>query len=150
MRPLARILAPVLAAATLALAGGSTALAASEAAAQPFTMDLHAEWCFDDSPGYLYCFEVEGKALFLDTRAGSSVTITSRDHTVASKDGAVVGESTVVSLTRGVYRADGTVVTQDVTVTRADWLGEQCHYQAVYRIADYELVIDHVNSSCGG
>lgn len=149
MRPLARVLAPILAAATLALAGGSAALAAPGAAAQPYVMDLHAEWCFDDAPGYLYCFDVEGKALFLDTRVGSSVTITSRDHTVASKDGVVVGESTVVSLTRGVYQADGTVVMQDVTVTRADWLGEACHYQAVLRIADYDLVVDHVNSSCG-
>ena len=149
MRPIARLLAPLLAAATIALAGASPALAASGNAASPWSYDLHAEWCFDDAPGYLYCFDVEGKAQFVDNVAGSSVTITERFHTTVFEDGAVVGESTVVSLDRGVYQADGTVTTQAVSHTRATFGDQTCRVSVVFRMADYELVVDRVASTCG-
>jgi hypothetical protein len=150
MRLIARAIAPILAAAAIALAGGAPAvLADSENAAQPWSLDLRAEWCFDDSPGYLYCFDVKGKAQFVDNKAGSSVTITERNHTVVSKDGVVVGEDTTVSLLRGVYQEDGTVVTQERVHTRATFGDESCQYSSIYRIVDFELVLDHVRSTCG-
>ncbi len=45
-----RLLAPVVAAAAIALGGASTALAAA-----PEKLDLATAWCFDDAPAYAYC-----------------------------------------------------------------------------------------------
>jgi hypothetical protein len=149
MRPFVRLLAVLLATASLAVAGASPALAASGGPAAS-SYDLHAEWCFDDAPAYRYCFHVEGKAQFVDNAAGSTVTVTERFHTTVIDDGIVVGESTDISLLRGVYRADGTVTTQEVVRTRASADGQTCRFGIVYRIADYELVVDHVQPAvCG-
>jgi hypothetical protein len=144
MRAIARIVALLFAVASLALAGASTALADSAGAATPASYDLHASWCFDDSPGLVYCFDVDGKAHFVDNTVGSSMVVNERFHTTFIDDGTVIGESTDISLLRGVYRADGTVTTQEVVRTRASLGGQTCRFGIVYRIADYELVVDHV------
>jgi hypothetical protein len=148
-----RIVAPVIAAAAIALGGASSALAApgsaaSGSAARPVTWDLDAEWCFDDSPGYVYCFEVDGTARFHDTRAGSSVTVNERFHTDFYKYGVLVGESTEVSLLRSTYRADGTVTTQEVSHLKGSLGGETCNITIVWRQADYEVVVDHWSGGC--
>lgn len=151
MRHIARLLAPILAATALALTLGAPVLAAPGASASPSVVDLSAEWCFQDGAGgYQYCFDVDGRAVFLDNQAGSSVTITARDRTVVTKDGVLVGESTENHLIRGVYQADGTVTTQDVVIARSEFHGERCTYQAVFRIADYQLVVDNAHFHCGG
>ena len=63
MRAFTRIVSSLLAAGAIALAGGApAALAAPGESAQPYRLDLHDAWCFDDSPGLVYCFEVEGHA----------------------------------------------------------------------------------------
>jgi hypothetical protein len=148
-----RIVAPVIAAAALVLGGASSALAApggaaSGNAASPVTWDLDDEWCFDDSPGYTYCFEVDGKARFLDNKAGSAVTVTERFHTDFYQDGVLVGESTQVSVLHSTYQADGTITTQEVVHSRGSLEGETCSITVVWRQADYEVVVDHWSGGC--
>ncbi len=145
-RPFARLLLPVVAGVALALAGGAPVKAAADAAAQPHVMDLADAWCFDDAPGFQYCFDVAGKAVFLDNKAGSKVTISQRFHTVVSKDGAFVGESTVVSLDQFRFAADGSVTMQVVENTRAAYDGKVCHLTVVLRIADYRIGVDHTSA----
>ena len=150
MRPFTRILSSLLAAGAIALAGGAPAvLAAPGAQAQPFQLDLHDAWCFDDSPGLVYCFEVEGKAHFQDNKNGSSLVVNQRLTTTYFDGGVQVGVTVENSLLRGVYRADGTQTTKEVVNVKSDFFGEQCQYHGVYRIADFELQIDHSHFKCG-
>ena len=150
MRPFARILSSLLAAGAIALAGGAPAvLAAPGEQAQPWQLDLHDAWCFDDSPGLVYCFEVEGKAHFQDNKNGSSLVVNQRLTTTYFDNGVQVGVTVENSLLRGVYRADGTDTTKEVVNVKSDFYGEQCQYHGVYRIADFELVIDHSHFKCG-
>jgi hypothetical protein len=144
MSRIARLIAPVVAAAALAVAGGSQALAAA-----PTSLDLADAWCFDDTPGYVYCFDVTGKAEFVDSKPGSWVSIHQRVVTVISKDGAVVGTSTDLTNDKFTFDADGNATYHTVTNTKSSFLDETCHYQSVLRISDFDLKIDHVNSSCG-
>ena len=150
MRPFARVLSSLLAAGAIALAGGAPAvLAAPGESAQPYVLDLHDAWCFDDSPALVYCFEVEGKAVFQANKNGESLVVNQRLTTHYYDGDVKVGEATEVSLLRGVYQADGTVTTQQVVNVRSDFFGERCQYQSVFRIADYELVIDSSHFHCG-
>ena len=139
-----RIVAPVLAAAAIALGGASSALAA----ASPVIWDLDAEWCFDDSPSYVYCFDIDGKAVFQDNKAGSAVTVTERFQTTFIEDGVVIGEATEVSLLRGTYQADGTITTHEVSHVRSSLGDETCRITVVWRQADYEVVVDHWSGGC--
>jgi hypothetical protein len=147
MRQLIRIVAPVLAALAIVLGGASSALAASGNAAVPYSWDLDAEWCFDDVV-LQYCFDVEGKAQFVDTRDRSSVSTTQRVHTVISRDGAVIGESTVLTHDRFVFAADGTYTQQLVELTRASYEGQVCRIAIVWRQAEFETVVDHWSGGC--
>jgi hypothetical protein len=143
-----RIVGSVLAAFAIVLGGASSALAASGNAASPSSWDLEAEWCFDDSPGFVYCFDVDGKATFQDNKVGSSVTVNQRVHTDFYRDGVLVGESTEVSLLRGTYRADGTITTHEVSHLRSSLGEETCNITIVWRQADYETVVDHWSGGC--
>ena len=150
MRSFVRILSSLLAAGAIALAGGAPAvLATSGESAQPTVLDLHDAWCFDDSPGLVYCFEVEGKAVLQENPTGESLVVNQRLTTHYYDGDVKVGETVEVSILRGVYQADGTVTTQEVVNVRSDFYGERCQYQGVYRIADYELLIDHSHFRCG-
>lgn len=150
MRPFTRVFASLLAAGAIALAGGAPAvLAAPDQAAQPYQLDLHDAWCFDDDPGLLYCFEVEGKAKFQSNKNGESLVVNQRLTTTYYEDGVQVGVTVENSLLRGVYRADGTQTTKEVVNVKSDFQGERCQYHAVYRMADFELQIDHSHFKCG-
>ncbi len=144
MHRLVRLLAPVLAVAALAVAGGSQALAAS-----PTSQDLSDAWCFDDSPWYTYCFDVTGKAEFTDSKPGSAVIVHQKVVTTISLGGVVLGQSTELTNDRFFFGNDGVAVYHTVTNTKSRFLDETCHYQAVLQIRDFDVTIDHVNSSCG-
>jgi hypothetical protein len=60
------------------------------------------------------------------------------------------GESQSVEFFRGVFVADGTVVMQSLIHTRSTVGDDKCSYHLVLRLADYEAVVDHVTSTCGG
>jgi hypothetical protein len=147
MRTLIRTVAPVLAALAIALGGASTTLAQSGNAAIPSSWDLDAEWCFDDVV-LQYCFEVDGKAQFVDTQDRSSVKTTHRMHTVISDGDVVVGESTVITNDRFVFGADGTYTQQMVQHTRSSYGDEVCQIAIVWRQADFETVVDHWSGGC--
>ncbi len=144
MHRLPRVIAPLLAVAAIVIAGGSQALAAS-----PTSMDLKDSWCFDDTPWYVYCFEVTGKAQFTDSKPGSAVVIHQKTVTTISQNGVVLGTSTDLTNDRFFFGNDGVAVYHTVQNSKSDWLGEKCHYQAVLQIKDFTVTIDHVNSSCG-
>jgi hypothetical protein len=147
MRTFLRIAAPILAAVAIALGGASTALAGSPKAAAPYSWDLEAAWCFDDVV-YQYCFDVDGKAQFVDTNSRESVVAHQVVRTVISKDGVVVGDTTVISNDRFVFNADGTYTQQVVELTRSDFAGETCRIAIVWRQADFETVVDHWSGGC--
>lgn len=144
MHRFVRLAAPVVAALAIAVAGASSALAA----AQTQSVSLDADWCFQDGSTQ-YCFDVDGKAQFVDNQAGSSVTINSITRTTVYESGAYAGESKSVQMFRGVFAADGTVTMQSNVHTRATSGDETCTYKMVLRIVDYEFVLDHTVSTCG-
>ena len=145
MRTLFRLVAPVLAAAAIVLAGASSTLAA----ATPSSASLDADWCFQDSTT-MYCFDVDGSVHYLDNQAGSTVNIHSITRTTVYESGQYAGEAKSVESFRGVFQADGTVVMESKIHTRSTVGGEDCTYHMVLRLADYEAVVYHVTSTCGG
>jgi hypothetical protein len=144
MRQLLRPVVPVLAAALLVLGGVSTALAA----ASPSRASLDANWCFEDG-STTYCFDIDGTVHYLDNQVGSSVTINEITRTAVYESGAVVGESMSVTMDRGVFAVDGSVVIDSVVHTRSSVGDEPCAYHMVLRLADYEAVVYQVTSTCG-
>ena len=144
LRKLFRIAAPILAATVIALGSGSAAIAAT-----PTTMSLDKNWCFTDST-MKYCFDVTGKAQFLDNKAGSSVSVQETTRTTYYRSGEYIGSSQAVEHFRSVFQADGTVVMKSGIHTRSTVDGEDCGYHLVLRIADYEAVVYHERGTCGG
>lgn len=144
MHRIARLLAPVIAVAALAIAGGSQALAAA-----PTTENLADSWCFDDTPWYVYCFDVTGTAQYTDTKPGAAVMIHQKTVTTISQNGVVLGTSTDLYNDRFFFGNDGVAVYHTVQNSKSDFLGVKCHYQAVLQIKDFDVTIEHVNSSCG-
>ena len=144
MRKLFRIVAPVLAAAAIALGSGSTALAG----ATPQNLSLVNSWCFQDSTT-TYCFDVTGHVLFLDNKAGSSLTIQETTITKVYESGVYQGESKSVEQFRGVFANDGTTVLSSRIHTHSRVGEEDCVYKMVLKIVDYELAVLHTQSTCG-
>ena len=144
MRKLFRLAAPVLAAATIVLAGASSTLAA----ASPSSMSLDANWCFQDGTTR-YCFDIDGTVHFLDTTVGSTVTLNKITRTTVYESGVYAGETMSVGMLRGSFQADGTVVMQSVINTRSTVNDEPCEYHMVLRLDDYEAVVYQVISTCG-
>ena len=145
MRNALRLLIPVLTAAVIVLGSGSSVLAA----ATPTKESLDANWCFTDVTR-TYCFDVDGTVHYLDNSAGSSLTYTAITRTSFFEDGQYIGSSKSVETLRGVFANDGTVTMQTGIHTRSTVDGEDCVYHLVLRLADYEVVVDHVKSTCGG
>jgi hypothetical protein len=146
-----RIVGPVVAALAIVLGGATSALAASGPAPSgsgaAYSWDLDAEWCFDDVV-FQYCFDVTGKAQFVERANRSSVVTHHVVHTVITKDGAYVGESTVISNDRFAIAADGTYTQRVVELTRSQYDAEVCRIAIVWRQADFETVVDHWSGSC--
>ena len=143
MRTLFRLVAPVLAAAAIALGSGSSALAA----AAPSSASLDANWCYQEGTT-LSCYDMDGTIRYLDTAAGSMVTVNEITRTTIYESGAYAGETMSVQMLHGTFQADGTVVTQTVTNTRSSVGDVQCTYRLVIRLVDYEAVLLHVTSTC--
>ena len=145
MRKALRLLAPALTAAVIALGSATSALAA----ATPTKESLEASWCFNDVT-VTYCFEVTGFVHYLDNSAGSSVTSNQTTRTSFYQNGEYIGSSKTVEQLRGVFQNDGTVVLQSSMHVQSRLGDEKCTYHMVVRIADFDVVVDHVNSTCGG
>jgi hypothetical protein len=143
MHRFARIVAPLVATAALLIAGGSQALAVS-----PVKEDLSDSWCFDDTPWYVYCFDVTGQAQYVDSPSAETVMIHQKTVTTVSQNGVVLGTSTDIVNDKFTFHPDGTTVYHTVTNSMARFADQQCHYQTVLRIADFDWKIEHVNSSC--
>lgn len=143
MRRLFRVIAPIVAATVIVLAGSSTAFAA----ASPTSASLDDSWCFDDA-GTLYCFEVTGTAKYNETTAGSSLNLHLITRTTVSEGGVVIGESKSVANERSVVQADGTAIAKTVINTRAVNGDQSCNYKMTLRLVDYEVVVLNEAASC--
>jgi hypothetical protein len=143
MRPLFRPFAGLLGGAAITLTGASSAFAA----ASPSTASLDASWCYATSSTQ-YCYDIDGTMRYLDSTAGSSVTINRITRTTVYESGEYVGETMSVTMSRGVFEADGTVVIQTVTNTRSTTGDEPCTYRLVLRLVDYEAVVYETTSTC--
>jgi hypothetical protein len=144
MRHLFRLVAPVLAAFAIVLGGASSTLASASAS----SASLDANWCFQTGTTQ-YCYDIDGTVHYLDTSAGSSVTINQITRTTVYEAGAFAGETMAVQLNRGVFQADGTIVIQSVTNTRSTVGDEPCTYRLVLRLVDFEAVVYQTEQTCG-
>src|SRR4051794_1200704 len=145
MRKLFRILTPILAATAIALSSGSAVLAA----ATPENDSLNTSWCFQDVT-MRYCFDVTGHVHYLDNKAGESLTLQQTTITKVYEGDVYQGESKSVEQLRGVFANDGTVVMSSRVHTRSRIGEEDCVYKMVLKIVDYEVTVDHTQSTCGG
>ncbi|HEX6867797.1 MAG TPA: hypothetical protein VF119_03280, partial [Candidatus Limnocylindrales bacterium] len=129
MRSRFRPLFTVLGAAALVLAGASSALAAA-----PSSASIDTEFCIPNGT-IETCYEIDGKVQYLDTGAGSSVTLHTTTRTTVSEAGQVVSETMSVTTSRTVIQADGTIVITTVTNTRSAG-DDPCRYRLVMRLVD--------------
>jgi hypothetical protein len=144
MRQLFRLLAPVLAAGAIVLAGATATLAASS----PSSSSLDASFCYADGSTQ-YCYVIDGTIRYLDTKAGSSVTVNEMTRTTLYESGQYVGESFSTSTFRGTFASDGTVVMQSVVNTRSSLGDDPCVYRMVLRLVDYQdAVVYQVTATC--
>jgi hypothetical protein len=143
LRSLPRFFAPLIGAAFLVLAGASSALAA----ASPSSASLDANWCYISGPA-TYCYDIDGTVRYLETTAGSSVTIHKTVRTTVYESGVYAGEIMSVQTLRGVFEADGTIVTQSIITTRSTAGDEPCAYRMVLRLVDFEAVVYQVIQTC--
>lgn len=141
MRSFFRPLFPVVAAAALALAGASSALAAA-----PNSTPVDAAFCVPDG-AIETCYDIEGTLTYLDTSAGSSVMLHKITRTTVTDAGQVVGETMSVTMSRSVFESDGTIVVSTVTNTRSSG-DDPCTYRLVMRLVDFEAVVYQTTSTC--
>jgi len=145
MRHLFRVAAPVLAAVAIVLAGATATLASTA----PSSVSLDANFCFQDGSTQ-YCYDIDGTIRYLDTSAGSSVSVNKTTRTTVYESGESVGEAFSVRMFRGVFESDGTFVMQSVVNTRSGVGDEPCTYRMVIRLVDYQdAVVYLVTSTCG-
>jgi hypothetical protein len=126
------------------VAGSSSVLAS----ATPSSTSLDANWCFETGTTK-YCYDIDGTIHYLDTSAGSSYTLNRITRTTVYESGQSTGEAMAVTMSRGVFEADGTVVIETVTNTRSTLGDEPCTYRLVLRLVDYEAVVYRTESTCG-
>ena len=143
MPRLLRILGPAIAAAAFVLAGASSALAAGSAS----SASLDAEFCYP-SGAITFCYDIDGAIHFVDSSAGSSYTLEKTVRTTKYEDGVEVGSAFSTQVGRGVFQADGTVVTDTIINTRSSLNDEPCTYRLVLRLVDYEAVVYQTSNTC--
>ena len=178
MRSLVRIVAPVVAAAAIALAGSSSALASSRAphtwspppASAPSASDTPVTWSpppaaapasKDASPGWLVndawcngddafmtCFEVTGRVQFLIGQGTSGIVINVQTDADHYEQGVLVASDTEISHERFAVNPNGTYTVNVVTHTRVTDGDGSCSFQELYRIVDFELVTSHEGGTC--
>ena len=131
--------------AVLTLVAGSAGFAPSASAAEPGRFQIDDAWCFQDVD-LRYCFEIDGSLHWVSTPDGRErATIQTRQTTVITDDGAFVGRSRVVGLSRSLYVDGGQSDHFDVSHTISTYGDETCVITAVLRITDFEVVLDHWN-----
>ena len=143
MRRLFRALAPVIAAAALALAGASSVLAAGAAS----SASLDRDFCYPSGATTL-CYDIDGSIHYVDNAAGSSYTLHSIVRTTKFENGVEVGRAMSTQVGRGIFQSDGTVVISTITNTRSSLDGEPCTYRLIARLVDYEAVVFHSANTC--
>jgi hypothetical protein len=143
MRRLLHLLAPALAAAVIALAGASSALAAGAAS----SASLDANFCYPSGSTTL-CYDIDGSIHFVDSTAGSAYTLEKTVRTTKFEDGVEVGSAFSTQVGRGVFEADGTVVIDTIINTRSTLNVEPCVYRLVTRLVDYEAVVFQSVNTC--
>src|SRR6476659_3826515 len=107
MRSLVRIVAPVLAAMALVLAGSSSALPSSKTprtwtpapASAPVTRDSSPGWAVDDAwcngdAAFMTCFVIRGRVQYALTDHNSSIVINTRQTASHYEAGVLVAEDT--------------------------------------------------------
>jgi hypothetical protein len=144
MRSLLRSVVPVAAAVLIALAGASSAMAASPVG---YRVAFDESWCNGDAT-FTTCFEQRGQFSVVDNGRTSSVVITQRLHAVHYEQGVSVAEDTEVSSLRFAERADGTYVTHEVVQTRVRDGEFRCSFGSVFRMVDFTVQVDHEEASC--
>jgi hypothetical protein len=131
--------------AVLTLVGASASFAPSASAAEPGRFQIDDAWCFQDVD-LRYCFEIDGSLHWVTTPDGRErVTIQARQTTVITDDGAFVGRSRDVSLTRSLYVEGGQSDHFGVSHTMSTYGDETCVITAVLKVTDFEVVLDHWN-----
>ena len=119
MRRLFHVVAPVVAAAALALAGASSVFAAGQAS----SASLDANFC-TAAGATTFCYDINGSIHFVDATARST------------------------QVGRGVFRADGTVVIDTIINTRSSLGAEPCTNRLLLRLVDYEAVVFRSENTC--
>ena len=135
--------APVVAAAALVLGGASSAFAAGSAS----SASLDDSFCYPSGTS-TFCYDIDGAIHFVDSKAGSAYTLEKRVTTTKIENGIEVGRAFSAQVSRGVFKADGTVVIDTITNTRSTLDGEPCTYRLVLRLVNYEAVVDHEVNGC--
>jgi hypothetical protein len=143
MRRLFHALAPVVAAAAIALAGASSVFAAGAAS----TASLDASFCHPTGAA-TFCYDIDGSIHFVDAAAGSSYTLQKTVRTTKFENGVEVGSAMSTQIGRGVFEADGTVVIATILNTRSSLGDEPCTYRLVARLVDYEAVVFQSVNTC--
>jgi hypothetical protein len=178
MRSLVRIVAPVLAAVAIVLAGSSSALASSKAprtwspppasavlvakaprtwapppASAPLVRDSSPGWAVDDAwcngdAAFMTCFEVKGRVQYALTDRTSSIVINVQQTASHYEAGVLVAEDTEVSHLRFADSGNGTFTTHSVTHLRINDGDVTCSFQETFRIVNGELQTSHDAGTC--
>jgi hypothetical protein len=143
MRRLFHALGPVVAATALALAGASSVFAAGQAS----SASLDANFCYPTGTT-TFCYDIDGSIHFVDAAAGSSYTLEEIVRTTKYENGVEVGSARSTQVSRGFFKADGTVVIDTITNTRSLLDGEPCTYRLLIRLVDYEAVVFQSENTC--
>ena len=143
MPRLFRPFAALIAAAAIAVIGTSSVLAAAE----PTNIKIDQSFCYSIGSTQ-YCYEIDGTLRYLDTSAGSSVTVNKVTKTSKYEAGEYVGGALSAVTSRQVFEADGTVVIQSMTHTRSTMGDEPCTYRLLMRLVDYDAVVFETESTC--
>jgi hypothetical protein len=128
-----------------------TASAAAALASGPATVDRHAvasAWCFQDVT-LEYCTTVEGFFQVVTQPGGrESATTHLRQRVVIREAGSYIAEYTTLTQDRFVFDPDGEYVSHEVTHTRAALGDLRCISTTVFRLADFDVVIDRSVVHC--
>ncbi len=143
MRPFIRSITALAFALLVMTAGSSAALASN--GAETGRSETHEAWCFDDVV-LQYCFEVDGTFRYTATPNGRElVHMNFRNRTTVYENGVVVGTSDVRSIDQTVYVDGGQYSTKSIVRTKASFGDQVCTSTTVFKMVDYEIVVDRSN-----
>ena len=161
MRPLVRIVAPVLSSVAIVLAGSSSALASSKAprtwapppAAAPMTGNASPGWAVDDAwcngdAAFMTCFVIRGRVQYALTDHNSGIVINTRQTASHYEAGVLVSEDTEVSHLRFADSGNGTFTTHSVIHMRSNGGDVTCSFQETFRVVNGELQTSHDSGTC--